>query len=188
MLNSISLEHKLWQLWLGVVFLIKQDTNALENSNTYWMLSNGEPITLSSVMSQTMNIMPRFATPKSYLNRWYLKYVYIEISYLNLICLFHLFRLEMVLRIIRHGQDQKIWPAPDHLTRSIATDLDPMLLPRLLHHLLLHQSCSREKMMIILPSCWITLKECTSLPMSAEENIPTRFMMPASSTSNPFYY
>ena len=117
-----------------------------------------------------------------------IKHVNVETSNLNLIFLFHLFRLEMVLRIIRHGQDQKIWPAQDHLTRSIATDLDPMLLPRLLHHLLLHQSCSREKMMIILPSCWIMPKECTSLPMNAEENIPTRFMMPASSTSIHFYY
>ena len=94
----------------------------------------------------------------------------------------------MVLRITRRGQDQKIWLAQDHLTRLIATDLDPMLLPRLLPHLLLHQSCLREKMMIILPSSWIMPKECTSLPMSAEENIPTRFMMPASSTSRHFYH
>ena len=42
--------------------------------------------------------------------------------------------------------------------------------------------------MIILPSCWIMPKECTSLPMNAEENIPTRFMMPASSTSSYYYY
>ena len=73
------------------------------------MLSNGELITLSSAMCQTMNTMLRFSNLKLEILYSYANLNLNKKSLLHKIMLFFILsRLEMALKITKHGVDQKI--------------------------------------------------------------------------------
>ena len=92
----------------------------------------------------------------------------------------------MATMITSRGADLKTWILTDHHTKLIAKILDQTLLPKLLPHLHQLQSCSKEKMMLILLSYWTTQKGCTNLLMNVEENILILFRMQPYFTSRSY--